>query len=303
MNATLSSVCSLYIKLNNTYDIITQILRVLIFLFSFLWALIAYRFKDLRSPQMACMWNLCILCIFITISYYIIDLFEICHIETKVFCLAVKTLDLFKDYYTGYSLCAICIHRLACITFSQLVRSLKWKNSVIFLAIFWLLSFLFSLIQVFLFDSNVYMHISEQICVLDTSNQTLSFIFFIAFSILLPNFIIITLSAVALKKLTIKNIRLVKMDNKAGHQRVGLMLILVIIMFELYCISNAILFYRKHQTLNLTNDDFVYLLILSKWLFHISSLALLYSHPNLTYQYKKLLMKYNLKRNSVGIVK
>lgn len=298
-----SSDCAFFIKYNDIYDILAHVLRVLLLVFSCVWVLISIKLKDLRSPQMACMCNLCILCIFISTSGYITDLFKICNLDTNAFCLALTTLETFKDYYTGYSLCAIVVHRLVCVTFSQYIKNLKWKNSLVFLIIFWSLSVLFALIQVFFFNSNIYMDMNEKVCVIDTSNEILSFIFFIIFSVVIPNLIILSLSAIALNKITIKRRKSAKMDNKMGSQRVGLMIILLIMMYELYCVSNTILFYRKNQTLYLKNDDLAHLLIISKWFFHISSLALLYSHPNLINQYKKILEKTNLKRNSVGIIK
>jgi hypothetical protein len=285
-NGTLK--CISYFYSNIPEDIFLNIFRIGIFVLYLIWIIIAFKFKELRNRQMVFLLNLCATGMFYSVNGFTTFFYTPCDILPQSTCYAQTILTVFQGYYTGYSLSALAIHRLVCVVSINASKNLKWRTICVLVSLIWIIPLIFSFIQINGFQSNIYFDVGISNCVYDASSSRSSFSFFIIFAIILPNLMIFVSLLITFIKLKQKKDSLKLKNKRTESLRIALLLTILIIMYEISCISHALIIYQTSQMIEIVSSNELVFLRLGRWLIHICPLGFLYFHPLLVNKYKKV---------------
>lgn len=272
--------------LSDFYNIAISTFRILSFLLNFLWLILAISIKEFHKPQMAFLFNLNAIGIFYCFIGVASFFWSTCHHYRLHMCYVYTFNGLFAATLSGYGLSAFAMHRLACYYFLRIETTFTKKLIAFFIISTWILPAVFSLIQLFAFDTNINELRAYNICVIESKSLN-AFIFFAFFNTILPNVLLITacvLLAVKIKKRTKPNSR-----TPIERPKLTAQLIIYVVMFEVSCIANLIIFYETVLRRHIISANGLNVMRMLKWLHHFCPLALLFFHPVMMKKYKRQL--------------
>jgi hypothetical protein len=81
---------------------------------------------------------------------------------------------------------------------------------------------------------------------------------------------------------------ILKQNKRVDPPRITLQLIIYVLMFELNCATNIIVFYHSVLMRPIISDEMLQLLKIFRWFHHFSPLALLYLHPVMLKKYRSI---------------
>lgn len=290
-NSTSEKSCSSTFFFTDPFHVILTVIRFSVGFLYILWIILATRIKEFHSKQMAFLYNLNLTGILYCMVGFSNFFHTNCSSSTKTMCIFIAFYSIYNGLLTGYSISAMALYRLCCVCILNLRKRLRIKHVIISIASIWLLTFIFTLKQFYWFNTTkIYFSQQYFFCLLDSSASFSSFIFFIFISIVVPNIVIFAAYIYSIYR--VKQLKLhLKRSVQLSPPRITFQLLIYIILFEISCISDILLFYQAVLLRPLFSDEFTALntLRICKWLHHISPLALLYTHPILLKKYRKIL--------------
>jgi hypothetical protein len=296
MNQTSINCLSFFYK-QDFYNVLLNILRISVFLLYFAWILIFIRFKELHSHQMVLMLNLSVMGIFYCLTGILAFFLTPCDQMSVNNCIILVILSLLRYYYASYSMSALSIHRLGTILVPNRTKMLKVFNICIVITVVWIIPLCLAIIQVCIFENKIYFDSKIADCVYDSSSDISGFMFFFVSGYIVPNLVIIAFDVYEIKKTKESMTAIGRNDYYRESLKTIIQLRVLFFMYQISCISNLFILYLSSYLL--TQNQLMPLFDILRWLFHVSPIGLLYSHPILIKKYNKL---WNIVKNrsSVG---
>ena len=286
-NTSNSTVCVSQSFFSDPFNTFLVMLRILITVLYIGWFLLALKFKDFHTRKMSYIYNLNIIGLFNCIIAVFFLLSDNCAVLSKDVCVFQSFTSIFSANLSGYGLAALALYRLSCFYVTSLKNNISIKWLVVGISLSWILPILFTSIQLFVFDTNFYFSYLIFVCFMESKSMP-SFIFFTITNTVLPNMVIII--AYIWWSLRMRRLQST-IRSKGSSPRITIQLIFYIIMFELNCISNIIIFYQTILMRPLVSFQVLQYLRVFRWLHHFSPLALLYFTTALMNRLKKCFLR------------
>lgn len=285
-SSNLSASCMPAFFLSDVYSITLTTIRITVAVFYFIWLILCIKRKELHSKKLAFLHNLNAIGIFYCILSIQLLLASTCDVYTEAMCTFQAFNLIFFSILSGYGLSALAIYRLACICYVDLDKKINRCSLLISISSVWIISIIFTLIQCFAFKSKFYFNNAVNGCLMDSSYTIWSFIFSIFMSAFLPNCLVLTAYFWGHYRMNILKMR-TNSKKSMSPMRITVQLIIYIVMFEVNCVANLIIFYQTIYMRPIAPDYIIILIRILKWFHHFSPLALLYFHPVMLKKYEE----------------
>lgn len=265
----LSSTCDFVYK-NDAINISVTIIRTTALMLYLIWIIFGIKFKELHKRDMIFLYNLNLSGMLYGFLGSTNLLKKTCWVPTQIQCILTTLHVTFNSYLPGYCLSALFLYRLACVCYVNIRSELKWSRIILLLSITWLIPLILSVIHTFAFGSNfVYSKELATCIVIDKEYKQL--IIFIIFGFIVPNLLIISSYTSVYFKLT-------KIRKNPEPLRITIQLILMIIFFEIYCITSLIAILQVDQTYKIIPKKWFNIIRVIRWIYYFCPLSLLYTH-------------------------
>jgi hypothetical protein len=261
-----------------------------------MWLALAIKLKEFHSKKLAFLNNLNAIGLYYCLSNAWLLFLTTCDTHSEAVCSMQALNFIYMANLSGYGLAALALYRLTCVCIVDLATKLNRVNVTLSIALIWLIPFVMSLIQCFAFKAKFYFAQVVNACAIDSSESVWSFVYFALTNAVLPNLVVLTAYFVGHYKMRALKQR-ANAKKPVNPPRTTIQLLLYILMFELHCGANLILFYQVVLMRPIVPDHIVGLMRLFKWFHHFSPIALLYLHPLLIKQFRCL-----VSRNQSSIV-
>ena len=264
-------------------SIIINAFRAIAF-FSYLILFInLFMIKEIRSKQMMCILNLNLISVVFFIYQFVLYYQANCMMLDDIQCIIQAFLNYYNSILSSYGLCALTIYRLLCYTVLNLKKKLTLKVVIYSMAAVWILPFIFTIIQMFAFETSFTMAQDFNTCFTNMSQTYSALIFYVFYSMILPNAIIVTTFIIVLKKQTALthslNSQLPNNSNRRLRQSklFNTQLTIYILLFELSVVLHIVIYVHIGFKSFLSEN----MILISKFLLELRQfcpLALLISH-------------------------
>lgn len=294
-----NQICVVEFFSSNPKKIVLNALRVSIAFLYIFWIILVIRIKKLQKRGMAYLYNLAINGLLYAIVGIYYSTWSSCYHPSRSVCYFSSFLTTYLTFYSGYSIGALILYRLICVTHSRWAYNLSYSAIAITIVLVWIIPILCSFIEMFLLTREVSYKPKAQLCSSVYHSLYGLIIFFSIFGIIVPNAIILSAYYVSLTYL--KKLRK-KISNRRNiePQRIRVQLVIYIVLYVITCIINLI----ASIPLNFPGaiipmnhlETFFYSVRLLNWIRHILPLGLMYFNTDLLAKYRIFLSKIRWKK-------
>lgn len=262
--------------------------KILSFLLNIVWLIVTLTIKEFHNIQLTFLYNLNAIGMLHCAIGFGSFFFKTCQTINKTMCYFHSFNELFIATLPGYGISGFVIHRLACYTNIEIKNVFNRCVIISSIALIWSLPALFTLIQLFAFETSVNQFKTYNVCLIDSSKSDYSFYFFAIVNTLLPNFVIISACLLIARKVSHRLKRRKRCRNLITERpKLTLLLLIYVLMFELSCVSNLVLFGQIVNKREIVSNELIQVMRILKWLHHFCPIFLLFNHPVLVEKYKK----------------
>lgn len=294
MNTSIDSVkcVTTILFLTDIYNLSIYAFRIASLLLNIVWFIAAVTTKEFHNIQMAYLFNLNVIGMvycFIALGGFFINT---CQTINRSIAYYTSLNGIFIATLSGYGLSGFAIHRLSCHYVAEIKTVFTPMLIIGSIALIWILPAVFSIIQLFAFETNAHYVETYHFWLIDTSKSVYSFHFFAFTNTILPNLVIISACVLLARKLKSRFQRR-KCNRRAVRERprIIMQLAFYVILFELSCFANLVIYYQVFYGRNIVSANTLKIMLIFKWLHLFCPFFLLFSHPALVKKLKMFSMQ------------
>lgn len=288
MNSTLSnSECKFKILLTDTYSLIMNSLKIILFVLYLTWIVMAIKVKEFHCKNMAFLFNLNIISLCYAAYSVIFLLIPTCLISFT-YCIIQYAGGFFFPLTPAYSLCALVVYRLACVTYHDLEKKLTKKAIIFTIGLTWFIPALAAVSTYFIFDLKSEYIESLKVCASHTKEVAFGYVVVAVIGV--PSIVVSIVYLIAVIKLKFKKKR-INSSQSARIPRITIMLLIYIVIFHISNAAAIVQFYENTYNSKI-NETVSWISRIMKIFQHFCPISLLYSNPIITKHLKSIFEKY-----------